>query len=207
MTKRPLTKKQISALAVIASQAWRQAGFSLAYDCADDFRHAVCFDVTGKDSFRRLTQAEYVPVWNAFAAYAGKPLRPDRTPDAHAVAVKVLERHMRRHELSVAYVAAVARDKFNIAPAEPGELAALCAGLAVSQVWQLVYTINTRGRAKTRKLARQIGMDETPPEPHESYTMPPGTLAAHMNAVEVSPLPAPARRQRARKSTTNAATT
>lgn len=185
---RNLSSKQITSLAVIAQKAWRQAGFALDFASVDDFRHATCFDATGKESFRKLEQADFVPAWNAFATLAGVPPRPDRTPDAQAKAVHILGIYLRRHELSITYVAALVRDKFRVERGRTASLQELCATLSPSQVWQLIYTVNNRGRAKTRKVAAACGAGDVP-EPHESYTMPPAGLAEHFGAVLVEPQP------------------
>lgn len=185
---RNLSSKQITSLAVIAQKAWRQAGFALDFASVDDFRHATCFDATGKESFRKLEQADFVPAWNAFATLAGVPPRPDRTPDAQAKAVRILEIHLHRHELTVGYVAALVRDKFHITRGTSTTVAELCATLSASQVWQLVYTVNNRGRSKTRKVAATCGAGDVP-EPHTAITMPPGGLAEHFGAVLVEPQP------------------
>lgn len=177
-----LSIKQKACLAQVAARAYKVAGEALGYDRVADFRHAVAFDAVGKESFRAMGQDDYVPCFNAFARYAGERELQDNTPDFHARAVYILRDACARWGFAPAYVATIIADKFGLYGLGGVRCEDMCASLRATQIWQLVYTINTRGRAKTRKTSSRLGI-AVPGEQHaHACTVPPGALASHFGA-------------------------
>lgn len=176
-----LSKRQLQVLGSTSNKAYRRlCGGGLRPGDYDEWRKGFTFDVTGRDSWRELDQVHYIPLLNALRAILGQPPVADRTPQNDEASMLWTIRDRAAHwELSTAYVAAIVRDKFN-RPWATGEmtLEAMLAGLGYRELRDLLYTLEARGRARSKKEAAALGVPP-PQEVHASRsTAPPPRLAA-----------------------------
>lgn len=177
-----LSKRQLQVLGSTSNKAHRHlCGCGLEeLSGYEAWRHGFTFDVCGIDSWRQLEQKHYIPLLNAFRRVLGLPPVADRTPKNDEASMLWTIRDRAAHwELSTAYVAAIVRDKFN-RPWATGEmtLEAMLAGLGYRELRDLLYTLEARGRARSKKEAAALGVPP-PQEVHASRsTAPPTRLAA-----------------------------
>lgn len=159
----PLTAKQKAAICAMASKAYKRHPEAYPGDSVDEYRRAVMIAAVGEYSLRECSDEDYIPIINTLRLILGlKPLpERERVEYAKARALYVLRNALQLHELTLPYLAAIARDKFSARLAGCDDIErAICTRLTSGQIMQLVYTINNRGRAKTRKLARLHGLDD-----------------------------------------------
>ena len=114
---------------------------------------------------------------------------PDRTPqDKHACLVWTLANRVQHWDLSPAYVAAIAADKFG-RPELAGErsLDAICAVLSEAEMYQLIYTVQRAARRSVARTSEKFDL----PAAHEVHTspstMPPPRLAEYRGDVLAAP--------------------
>lgn len=181
----PLSKRQIAVICQLAARAYRALDPALDSDMSlDNFRRAEVYQAVGRYSLRDCDQRDYVRVCNHFRAYLGMTPMVDRTHQGdHARKAWCMQDAAARYELTPAYVAAIARDKFGIDTGARGiSIAEICGYLTPDQLDQLLYTITARGRAKVRQTSHDLDLP-MPTEHHASpSTIPPGGLAEHFRA-------------------------
>lgn len=182
--KTPLSKKQKAVLSQMAGKAYKLCGRELGYATPEQYRHAVCQAQRGVAGLTACSQADYIPLYNHFAAVLGMRPLADHTPQDHlARAIWTLREALHRFELAEAYACAILRDRGAIGP----DLDTLCHSAGPQTVRQITYTIINRGRAKLRKQEQALNLPFTE-EPHTSHaTLPPPSLAAHFNARLTTP--------------------
>ena len=194
--KKPLSNKQKAVLAQLAARAYKQLQ---AYGCPvpslEEWRHEETWKATGyTESFTQATQADYTKIYNRFAAYLGKAAVKDNTYTEMDKALHLLRDSMQRYETGPDYLAEVVRDQLHLPCTGKDVYEQLRKFAALEHVRNLNYTVINRGRAASRKMAEETGLETY--EPHAiPGTIPPGGLADHVGAVPVSrPIQATARR-------------
>lgn len=154
----PLTAKQKAAICSTAAKAYKEHPDAFPGDSVDEYRRAATQAAVGETSLRNCSNEDYIPILNVLRAIIGlKPLRERSQVElAKGKACYILRNTIRFQELTPQYLFAIARDKFasRLAGCEDLDLA-IRTRLTSSQIMQLVYTINNRGRAKTKKIAKQ----------------------------------------------------
>lgn len=192
MSNKPLTKRQITVLSIMAGKAYkriRSQGCPLP--SLTDWRHDEVWAATGvTESLTKATQEHYVPIYNRLAAYLGEAPIKDRTWSDMDKAIHNLRDAMQRYETSPDYLAEIVRDQLHLPCTGRDVYQALRNYAAIEHVQHLMYTIINRGRTDARKMAAETGHETY--EPHaDTSTMPPGKLAGHVGAVIVDEFPAP----------------
>lgn len=186
-----LSKKQLATLHIMAHKAWRQL-VTTGADSGDwrdeqDWRRGEQELIlgVGKVSLSYATQSDYPKLYNHFAEIAGVKIIANNTRTPIDKAIWVLTDAMRKHELTPAYMADIARCKFPhllTGYTSSDIMPAIRTKLSREQIMQLVYTVTNRGRAKTRNLANTTGATPTY-EPHSHpTTLPPGNLSDHFGS-------------------------
>ncbi|OCA02290.1 hypothetical protein [Akkermansia glycaniphila] len=179
-----LSERQRKSLFAVSRKAWNQIAGTGAYGSYEEFRRTLSTQHCGQDSFTQLSNSDYGRLYDAFAGIAGEanPAKSYQTYTPHAKAVHFLKDAIMRFELPLVYMAKLIRDKFHITIEAGWTLDDMCAMLKPGQVWQLVYTVNNRGRAKVRREIDALGLDEPPIEHHATQpSVPPERLADHFN--------------------------
>ena len=190
MSNKPLTKRQIAVLSIMAGKAYKciqSQGCPLP--SLTDWRHDEVWAATGvTESLTKATQEHYVSIYNRLAAYLGEPPLKGRTWSEMDKAIHNLRDAMQRYETSPDYLAEIVRDQLHLPCTARDVYQALRHYAAVEHVKHLMYTIINRGRADARKLASETGQETY--EPHaDPSTMPPGGLRGHVGAVIVDEFP------------------
>lgn len=189
-----LSKKQLATLHIMAHKAWRQL-VTTGADSGDwrdeqDWRRGEQELIlgVGKVSLSYATQSDYPKLYNHFAEIAGVKIIANNTRTPIDKAIWVLTDAMRKHELTPAYMADIARCKFPhllTGYTSSDIMPAIRTKLSREQIMQLVYTVTNRGRAKTRNLANTTGATPTY-EPHSHpTTLPPGNLSDHFGSTQI----------------------
>lgn len=179
-----LTKRQKAVLAQLAARAYSQLeAFGCTLPPFTEWRHDETGMATGSiDSFTRLTQQDFVTVYNHFALYAGTKQMRDTTWTPQEKALYSLRDALQRYEFSPDYLASIVRDQLHLHCTGKTVLLTLRNNASVEVVRHLTFTIINRGRAQARKMTLETGLQTY--EPHSSpNTLPPGKLARHFNAV------------------------
>lgn len=192
MSNKPLTKRQITVLSIMAGKAYkriRSQGCPLP--SLDEWRHQEVWYATGiTESLTKATQEHYVPIYNRLAAYLGEAPIQDRTYTEMGKALYNLQQAMQRYETSPDYLAEIVRDQLHLPCTGRDVYQALRNYAAIEHVQHLMYTIINRGRSDARKMATETGRETY--EPHaDPSTMPPGKLADHVGAVRIVTTPGP----------------
>lgn len=189
-----LSKKQMAVICQMAAKAYKLMSPGLGDISPEEFRHAEIHRAVGKSSLKACSSREYIKLYNHFAYILGMPIKQDNTWSDRDKAVHVLTDTLARHELSLSYLHALARDRFRDRLSGYGPdviLDAVRIKLTDREIMQLVYTINSRGRAKTSSLDAEHDLDPSALgryEPHANPgLMPPGGLADHYRAQPSSP--------------------
>lgn len=186
MSNKPLTKRQITVLSIMAGKAYKRIqSQGCPLPSLTDWRHDEVWAATGvTDSLTKATQEHYVPVYNRLAAYLGEAPIKDRTWSEMDKAIHNLRDAMQRYETSPDYLAAIVRDQLHLSCTGRDVYQALRNTAAVQHVEHLMYTVITRGRTEASKMATETG--HATYEPHaDPRTMPPGKLADHVRAIPV----------------------
>lgn len=187
--KKPLSNKQKAVLAQLAARAYKQLQ---AYGCPvpslEEWRHDETWKATGyTESFTQATQADYTKIYNRFAAYLGQEAVKDHTYTEMDKALHLLRDSMQRFETGPDYLAEVVRDQLHLPCTGKDVYDQLRKFAQPEHVRHLNYTVINRGRAASRKMAKETGLETY--EPHAMpETIPPGGLADHVGAVPVSRL-------------------
>ncbi|WP_297404862.1 hypothetical protein [uncultured Akkermansia sp.] len=192
MINKPLTKRQIAVLSIMAGKAYKRIqSQGCPLPSLRDWRHDEVWAATGvTDSLTKATQEHYVPVYNRLAAYLGEAPIKDRTWSEMDKAIHNLRDAMQRYETSPDYLAEIVRDQLHLPCTGRDVYQVLRNFAAVQHIQHLMYTVINRGREDARKLASETGQDTY--EPHaDPRTMPPGKLADHVGAVRIVPTPGP----------------
>ncbi len=189
---KPLSARQKAVLCQLCGRAWNNGGRALGYGDVTEFRHACVFDVTGHNGLTDCDQLDYIPLVNYFHRMLGLPPREDRTPkDSLARSLWVLRDALARWEFTEGYAAAIMRGRLGPLAEDNMPLTHLAKLLGAEGVLQVTYTIISRGRERTRRIAEAGGWD-LPAEPHTSAsTLPPGGLAEHFGAHLATPPSSP----------------
>lgn len=192
MSNKPLTKRQITVLSIMAGKAYKciqSQGCPLP--SLTEWRHQEVWYATGEtESLTKATQEHYVSIYNRLAAYLGEPPIKDRTWTEMDKAIHNLREAMMRYETSPGYLAEIVRDQLHLPCTGRDVYQALRNFAAVQHVQYLMYTVINRGREDARKLATETGQETY--EPHaDPRTMPPGKLADHVGAVRIVTTPGP----------------
>lgn len=158
---KPLSQKQKALLGKMATQAYRRlVGAGAEYEDKDTWRHEVQLAITGHTSLGTCDQRHFVPLYNYYAAILGQSPMEDNTRSPKDIALWQLQREMERQELTLEYATAIGRDKFphlrGYAASEFWE--AVSVKLSAEQIKQLMFTIKSRGSAKTRRIDREVGL-------------------------------------------------
>lgn len=192
MSNKPLTKRQITVLSIMASKAYKRIqSQGCPLPSLTEWRHDEVWAATGvTESLTKATQEHYVPIYNRLASYLGEPPLKGRTWSEMDKAIHNLRDAMQRYETSPDYLAEIVRDQLHLPCTGRDVYKALRHYAAVEHVKHLMYTIINRGRADARKMASETGQDTY--EPHaDPRTMPPGKLADHVGAVRIVTTPGP----------------
>lgn len=188
-----LSNKQKAVLAQLAARAYKKLqNYGCPVPSLEEWRHEETWKATGyTESF---TQADYTKIYNRFAAYLGKAAVKDNTYTEMDKALHLLRDSMQRYETGPDYLAEVVRDQLHLPCTGKDIYEQLRKFAALEHVRNLNYTVINRGRAASRKMAEETGLETY--EPHAiPGTIPPGGLADHVGAVPVSrPIQATARR-------------
>lgn len=125
----------------------------------DDWRHGSMDEVLGKVSFKELTQRDYLPMlawWQDRAGESGKAMESIMRADSNPlrIARHKLEEALKKAKLPPAYVIAICRRQYKCELTEA----------SVKQIWQLVYTINNRGKARAKKAEKARAQEPATPE-------------------------------------------
>ena len=147
----------------------------------DEWRHAYTAQTCeGIESWRALEQRHYIPLCNACRRILSKAPLKDNTPRNAASALKWTIKDRATHwELPTEYLAAIIADKTS-RPWINGTmtLEQMLEGLNTTTLRHILYTIQARGRARTKKDSNRLGI-APPVEIHTSRsTIPPPKLAA-----------------------------
>lgn len=182
----PLSNKQKGIIAKLARKAYAVV---VCHGCVnfDEFRREEQLHAVGISSLCDCTQAHYVPLYNYFAALANQKGIPDNTWSDVDKAMKRLRDAMAKQEINETYLATVAGKKHACLKGyHAGNiLEAIRVKLGGMDIIKLSYTIINRGRAHTRRIATEYGLDPvTEPHAHPS-TMPPGNMARHFNVEDI----------------------
>lgn len=186
MNNKPLTKRQIAVLSIMAGKAYKRIqSQGCPLTSLTDWRHDEVWAATGvTDSLTKATQEHYVPVYNRLAAYLGEAPIKDRTWSEMDKAIHNLRDAMQRYETSPDYLAEIVRDQLHLPCAGRDVYQALRKWAAVEHVQHLMFTVINRGRAESRKMTSETGQETY--EPHAlPGTLPPGGLANYVGAVRV----------------------
>ncbi|QWP65218.1 hypothetical protein J5W61_08655 [Akkermansia muciniphila] len=192
MSNKPLTKRQIAVLSIMAGKAYKRIqSQGCPLPSLRDWRHDEVWAATGiTESLTKATQEHYVPIYNRLASYLGCAPVKDRTWSEKDKAIHNLRDAMQRYEITPDYLAEIVRDQLNLPCTGRDVYQALRNWAAVEHVRHLMYTVINRGRSEARKLAAETGQETY--EPHARRdTMPPGRLADHVGAVRIVPTPGP----------------
>ena len=184
MSNKPLTKRQITVLSIMAGKAYKRIqSQGCPLPPLAEWRHQEVWYATGiTESLTQCCQEHYVPIYNRLAAYLGDAPIKDRTWSEMGKVIHNLRDAMQRYETAPDYLAAIVRDQLHLSCTGRTVYNTLRDHAAVEHVQHLMYTIINRGRADARKLASETGQETY--EPHaDPRTMPPGTLADHVGAV------------------------
>ncbi len=190
-----LSKKQMAVICQMAAKAYKLMSPGLGDISPEEFRHAEIHRAVGKSSLKACSSREYIKLYNHFAYILGMPIKQDNTWSDRDKAAHVLADTLARHELSLSYLHALAKDRFRDRLSGYGPdviLDAIRVKLTDREIMQLVYTINSRGRAKTSSLDAEHDLDPSALDRYEPHadpgTMPPGGLADHFRS-QPSPPP------------------
>lgn len=186
MNNKPLTKRQIAVLSIMAGKAYKRIqSQGCPLPSLTDWRHDEVWAATGvTDSLTKATQEHYVPVYNRLAAYLGEAPIKDRAWSEMDKAIHNLRDAMQRYETSPDYLAEIVRDQLHLPCAGRDVYQALRKWAAVEHVQHLMFTVINRGRAESRKMTSETGQETY--EPHAlPGTLPPGGLANYVGAVRV----------------------
>lgn len=189
---KPLTKRQITVLSIMASKAHKRIqSLGCPLPALTEWRHQEVWCATGGiESLTKCHQEHYVPIYNRLAAYTGDARIKDHTWSEMDKAIHNLRDAMQRYETSPDYLAEIVRDQLHLPCTGRDVYQALRNYAAIEHVQHLMYTIIKRGRTDARKMTAETGQDTY--EPHaDASTMPPGKLAGHVGAVIVDEFPAP----------------
>lgn len=190
-----LSKKQMAVICQMANKAYKYMSPAMGDVSPEEFRHAEIHRAVGKSSLKACSSREYIKLYNHFAYILGMPIKQDNTWSDRDKAAHVLADTLARHELSLSYLHALAKDKFRgrfLGYGPDVILDAIRVKLTDREIMQLVYTINSRGRAKTSSLDAVHDLDPSALDRYEPHadpgTMPPGGLADHFRS-QPSPPP------------------
>ncbi|MGM1145221.1 hypothetical protein [Akkermansia sp.] len=181
---KPLTKRQITVLSIMASKAHKRIqSLGCPLPALTEWRHQEVWCATGGiESLTKCHQEHYVPIYNRLAAYTGDARIKDHTWSEMDKAIHNLRDAMQRYETSPDYLAEIVRDQLHLPCTGRDVYQALRNYAAIEHVQHLMYTIIKRGRTDARKMTAETGQDTY--EPHaDPRTMPPGKLADHVGAV------------------------
>ncbi len=177
-----LSAKQLQVLGSLSRRAYKTlAARGHVQEMYEEWRRTFTADVTGRASWRALSQHDYIPLVNALRGIIGLPPVEDNTPaDQKASLAWTVKDRAQFWELRLHYVQAIVADKFRIPQARTAKgWDDMLAMLDAWQLKQLVYTIEARGRKRSNKTAEALDIP-APAEMHFSRsTMPPARLAEY----------------------------
>lgn len=155
MSNKPLTKRQIAVLSIMAGKAYKRIqSQGCPLPSLTDWRHDEVWAATGiTESLTKATQEHYVPIYNRLASYLGCAPVKDRTWSEMDKAIHLLDDAMQRYEITPDYLAEIVRDQLHLPCTGRDVYQALRNWAAVEHVRQLMYTVINRGRSEARKLA------------------------------------------------------
>ena len=124
MSNKPLTKRQIAVLSIMAGKAYKRIqSQGCPLPSLTDWRHDEVWAATGiTESLTKATQEHYVPIYNRLASYLGCAPVKDRTWSEMDKAIHLLDDAMQRYEITPGTIRgpqAGRRDR-------PGDLRAAC---------------------------------------------------------------------------------
>lgn len=186
MSNKPFTKRQITVLSIMAGKAYRRIqSQGCPLPSLTDWRHDEVWAATGvTESLTKCHQEHYVPIYNRLASYLCEAPIKDRTWTEMDKAIHNLWDAMQRYETSTDYLAEIVRDQLHLPCTGKDVYDQLRKFAKPEHVRNLNYTVISRGRAVSRRMAEETGYKAY--EPHASpSTMPPGGLAGHVGAVVI----------------------
>jgi len=162
---KPLTSAQRQKLAALSARAFAFQGKLGMWDGdADAFRHAAVQDLCGKAGVSALCQREYGPACRMFLKLAGAKVEERPATRAGRSAAKDPARddadRARRKLLEETFAQAAA---FGGQPGAQGYAEQLLGRIhktdlqraTARQLWQVLFTLRNRARAKARKIAQE----------------------------------------------------
>lgn len=178
---KPLSARQKAVLCQLAGRAF-VAGAAAVYRDVREYRHAVVFDVCGREGLTACTQLHYVPLYNAFALAAGAEPIEDRTVrSGEESALLHIRDLMERFELNEAYVRHVLADRLSLPRELPYGLPWLAGQLYARCGWGgclgMFSTLCNRGRAQARRAEAEHGLPRATELHAMEETVPPVRLA------------------------------
>lgn len=185
-----LSKKQKSVLGIMATNAYKAliaCGYHI--DQISDWRHEQQLNVTGHASMTEMTQRDYVPMLNHYRALSGVSQIKDSTYSDNAKAIHRLRDIMSRHEITTSYLFAIVKDQYTdrLKGYQLDDLFdVLETKFTPNEIINLSYTINSRGRAKTKKINTNHRLKGDTYEPYiDPRSMPPGDMMNHFSATQI----------------------
>ena len=102
MNNKPLTKRQIAVLSIMAGKAYKRIqSQGCPLPSLRDWRHDEVWAATGiTESLTKATQEHYVPIYNRLASYLGCAPVKDRTWSEMDKAIHNLRDAMQRYEIT-----------------------------------------------------------------------------------------------------------
>ena len=145
-----LTTRQLQALCIMAREAYENLrGLGLEERGFDAWRHEVCRQVTGKESFKAVGNAEYGRLRGRFAAMAGRRsaerTEGKRVDNSIRQLRWLVQKEVDAAGLEVDYVRRISADKFRQEDLRK---------LDKRQLQQLLYTI--RNRTKNQRYGPEV---------------------------------------------------
>ena len=173
MSNKPLTKRQITVLSIMAGKAYKRIqSQGCPLPPLAEWRHQEVWYATGiTESLTQCCQEHYVPIYNRLAAYLGDAPIKDRTWSEMGKVIHNLRDAMQRYETAPDYLAAIVRDQLHLSCTGRTVYNTLRDHAAVEHVQHLMYTIINRGRADARKLASETGQETYEPHADPSLSL------------------------------------
>ena len=187
-----LSRIQLAQLGSISRRAWNHLQI-IGYKCGpyDEWRHEFTADhCAGVSSWRSLSQADYIPLCNAFRALYGGKQQEDHTPTREEALIHTIKDRLQLWEAPRPYVAKIVADKTGrhwITPDTP--LDQMLRGLSYDLLRQLLITLQKRLRKLAKREAEALGLPEAPETHTSRSTIPPARLAAARGDIDASPKP------------------
>lgn len=185
--KKLLTNKQKAVLAQLAGRAYKQLqAYGYPMPPLEEWRHEETWKATGyTESFTKAAQKDYMLIYNRFTAYLGERPQKDNTYTEMDKELHLLRDSIQRFEIDPDWMVPLVRAKLHLDCDQENVYDQLRKFAKPEHIRHLNYTVINRGRAASRKMAEETGLETY--EPHAmKETIPPGGLADHVGAVRVS---------------------